>query len=56
MEKLEGRCIFRGLQEEESAKQVYEEKKSNKMEALYTSIQKLFDNKKNNAGWLVSVF
>lgn len=50
MEKSEGRCIFRGLQEEEAAKKEYENKKSNKMEALYNSIQKQFDNKKNLAG------
>ena len=49
MEKSEGRCIFRGLQEEEAAKKDYENKKSNKMEALYSSIQKQFDNK-NLAG------
>ena len=50
MEKHEGRCIFRSLHDEEAAKKIYETKKSNKMEALYASIQKQFDSKKNNTG------
>ena len=43
MQKEEGRCIFRNLQQEEEEKKKYEEQKQKKMETLYASIQKEFE-------------
>eukprot|EP00111_Clytia_hemisphaerica_P018528 TCONS_00054813-protein len=47
MQKEGGRCIFRNLQQEEEAKKKYEEQKQKKMETLYASIQKEFEETTN---------
>ena len=53
MEKVDGRCVFRGLLAEDQAKKKYEDNKQNKMEQVYSKITKQFESDTNGKSSII---